>query len=158
MMLTSQTNIIKWVLFKKYYSFIQIRKSNKFNNLAKFKHMKYLLGPEMIWLLLYASAVNITKSQILPPKTLDEFIANSWYWVPLIVLLSFSIYWMPFVGKNLLMLRVWVICLVFGHLLLEHLTSAYSQQGPGIGTTYIAGMLFTFIALIVGSIVVKIAL
>ncbi|MBK8080514.1 MAG: hypothetical protein IPK25_09660 [Saprospiraceae bacterium] len=37
-----------------------------------------------------------------------------------------------------------------------HLTSSYVQQGPGIGTTYIAGMLFLFVGLVAGSILISV--
>ncbi|MBK6783289.1 MAG: hypothetical protein IPG79_05635 [Saprospiraceae bacterium] len=52
--------------------------------------------------------------------------------------------------------RIWIVSLVFGHLTLEHLTSSYVQQGPGIGTTYIAGMLFLFVGLVAGSILISV--
>ena len=118
--------------------------------------MKYLLGPEIIWLLVYLAAILLVKNHLLPPKSLDEFIVDCWYWIPILALLTFALYWVPFAGKNMLMPRIWIVCLVCGHLTLDYLMSAHSQQGPGIGTAYLAGMIFTFIALIVGSIAIKI--
>lgn len=118
--------------------------------------MKYIFGPESIWIMTYLLARILTKSNIIVHKSLDAIIANSWYWMPMMTVLLFAIYWIPFASNNWLMLRIWVLSLVFGHLTLEHLTSSYSQQGPGIGTTYLAGMLFIFVALIVGSIAVVI--
>ena len=116
--------------------------------------MKYLIGPETIWILIYLLARLITKNDILPPKSLDALIVNSWYWVPLLTVLTFTLYWIPYASNDWLILRIWIVSLIFGHLTLEHLTSSYSQQGPGIGTTYLAGMLFMFVGLIAGSIVI----
>lgn len=118
--------------------------------------MKYIFGPETIWVLIYLIALLVTKNDILPPKTLDEIIINSWYWLPLVTILSFGLYWLPLASNHWLMPRIWIVSLIFGHLTLEHLTSAYTQQGPGIGTTYIAGMLFLFAGLIAGSIVITV--
>lgn len=116
--------------------------------------MKYVLGPETIWLLIYLIARLITKNDILSPKSLDALIVNCWYWVPLVTILTFTLYWIPYASNNWLIPRIWIVSLVFGHFTLELLTSSYSQQGPGIGTTYIAGMLFIFVGLIAGSIVI----
>ncbi|MBK9014406.1 MAG: hypothetical protein IPM82_10120 [Saprospiraceae bacterium] len=60
------------------------------------------------------------------------------------------------VEKRWLLLRVWVACVVGGHFVMEKVMSAYSEQGPGIGTAYIMGMGLLFFVLIGGSIFVKI--
>lgn len=62
----------------------------------------------------------------------------------------------PAVEKRWLLLRVWVVCLVAGHFALDKGLGAYSEQGPGIGTAYILGILLLFGALIAGSIFVRI--
>ncbi len=118
--------------------------------------MKYLLGPETIWILIYFSTRILTKTHILPNKLLDTIILNCWYWVPLMTILLFALYWTPFSSHQWLLARIWIVSLVFGHLTLEHLTSSYVQQGPGIGTTYIARMLLLFVGLVAGSILISV--
>ena len=59
-------------------------------------------------------------------------------------------------GKNWLLLRVWVAGVFGAHYALEKGMSAYSDQGPGIGAAYIAGISLAMFALVAGSIFVKI--
>ncbi|MFN0216098.1 MAG: hypothetical protein ACKVT2_17705 [Saprospiraceae bacterium] len=116
---------------------------------------RFLLGPELFWLLLYAAAIFIGKANTPPSKGLDNFIENLWFWVPALSLLLFGLWWIPSVEKNWLLLRVWIIGLVGGHLVLEKALSAYSKQGPGIGMGYLAGLLLLILFLIAGSVFVK---
>ena len=117
---------------------------------------KRLLGPEVIWLSLYILARIISKLNAAPPHGLDKFIENWYLWVPLAALLTFSLWHFPGVEKNWLLLRVWLVCLIGGHLVLDAGLRGYSQQGPGIGTAYIFGWLLMFFALVAGTIYAKI--
>lgn len=118
--------------------------------------MKYILGPEIIWILLLGISILIARSNTAPDFPMDDFIDKSWFLIALCGLMTYSLYFFPFVHKNFLFLRIWVICIFAGHHILETLTSAYSQQGPGIGMGYLAGMLFMIIALMAGSIMVAV--
>ena len=118
--------------------------------------MKYLIGPEICWLILYAFAVYISKSNISPDFSWDSFIDKCWFYIPALTVLFFALYWIPGVHKNWLLIRIWVACFIGGHFTLEKLMSAASQQGPGAGMGYLAGLLFMFFILVVGSIVVKV--
>jgi hypothetical protein len=117
---------------------------------------RYLLGPEIFWLILYAAATGLHQANNPPTKALDAFIENLWFWIPVASLLVFGLWWLPATEKNWLLLRVWVCGLVGGHLVIERALQAYSQQGPGIGMGYIAGMMLQLVLLVAGSIVVKI--
>ncbi len=117
---------------------------------------KYLLGPELFWLLMYLAATVVGKMNTPPTQAMDDFIENLWLWIPAVSLLVFGLWWMPSVEKNWLLLRVWIFGLVGGHFVLEKALSAYSTQGPGIGMGYLAGLIFLFIALVAGSIFIKI--
>lgn len=117
---------------------------------------RYILGPELFWLLLYVSAGIIAKANIPPSKAMDDFIENLWFWIPAVSLLVFGLWWIPSVEKNWLLLRVWIVGLIGGHFVLEKALSAYSNQGPGIGMGYLAGLIFLFVLLVVGSIIIKI--
>lgn len=118
--------------------------------------MKWLIGPELIWLMLYFLATLLAKSNAPEPHNLNNFIENLFIWVPLAVLLTFSLWHVPMVEKNWLLTRVCVVGLIGGHYVLDAGLRAHSQQGPGIGMVYILGMGLVFAALIVGSIYVKI--
>lgn len=117
--------------------------------------MRYLFGPEILWLILYGMAALVAKANVPPSKSLDKFIENCWFWVPLMALLMFALWWLPTVEKRWLLLRVWIAGLVGGHYVLDRVMRAYSEQGPGIGTAYIMGMIFVFVALVTGSVVVR---
>lgn len=60
------------------------------------------------------------------------------------------------VEKRWLLLRVWIACIVGGHFVLEKIMGAYSEQGPGIGTAYLVGMILQVFLLIVGTVIILI--
>ena len=116
---------------------------------------RYLLGPELFWLLMYLAANFIAKANNPPTKEMDNFIEYLWFWIPMVSMLVFGLWWLPFVAKDWLLLRVWVFGLIGGHLVLEKALSAYSTQGPGIGMGYLAGLIFLFVGLVAGSVFIK---
>ena len=118
--------------------------------------MKWLIGPEILWGVLYALVAIISKKNSAPAYSLDKVLENLFLYVPLAALLTFALWYLPLVEKRGLMLRVWIVCLVAGHLVLQRGLAAYSDQGPGIGTAYMVGMLLLFVALVMGSILVRI--
>jgi hypothetical protein len=119
------------------------------------KVLKIVLGPELYWVLLYMLSIILAWSNKKSNNVYDGVIENVWFYVPLISVLIFGLYWIPFVEKNWLLARIWISGIIMGHLVLETTMKAYSSQGPGIGMGYLAGMLFLFFILVVGSIVVK---
>ncbi len=117
---------------------------------------RYLLGPELFWLLMYAAAIFLGKANTAPKFPLNDFIDAMWLSIPAVSLLVFGLWWIPSVDKNWLLLRVWIVGIVGGHFVIEKAFNAYSQPGPGSGMGYLAGMMFLFISLVAGSIFVKI--
>ena len=117
---------------------------------------RYLIGPELFWLLLYLAATLVAKANTPPTNAMDDFIDQCWFWIPAVSMLVFGLWWMPSVEKNWLLLRVWVFGIVGGHFVTEKTISAYSSQGPGTGMGYLAAMLFLFFGLVVGSVFIKI--
>ncbi len=115
-----------------------------------------LFGPEILWLGLYWAAAFLKKANQPTSHPMDKFIDGLYLWVPLLVLLTFGLWYVPAVEKRWLLLRVWVVCLVAGHFVLEKGMSAYSQQGPGIGMGYLVGIILVLAALCAGSLFVKI--
>jgi len=118
--------------------------------------MRYLIGPELLWLLFYGGAILVARANVPPKYAVDDFIERSWFYIPLLVLLTFALWWAPVVEKSWLLLRVWVACIIGGHFVLEKIMEANSTQGPGIGMGYLVGMIFIFLWLVVGSIFVVI--
>ncbi len=118
--------------------------------------IRLLLGPELFWMVLYAAAAFLEKANTPPSKSIDNVIEYLWFWIPVASLLIFGLWWIPLVEKDWLLLRVWVLGIVGGHFVLEKALGAYSNQGPGVGMGYLAGILFIFVFLVIGSIFVKI--
>lgn len=119
------------------------------------KIMKYILGPELYWMLVFIISVLLSKSNGGPTYAYDHIIEASWLIIPILALLSFCLFYMPEVGKNGLLIRTWLSGIIAGHFILLALSIAYSQQGPGSGMTYLAGMIFLFVALVIGSMFVS---
>ena len=116
--------------------------------------MRYILGPELFWLLLYGVTRLLVHVNIPPSESMDNFIRSCWFYVPMLALLSFGFYWLP-VEKSWLILRIWMAGLVGGLLVMGKVMSAYRKQGPGIGTAYIIGVLFLFVVLIIGTVIIN---
>lgn len=118
--------------------------------------MRYIFGPELFWLIIYGISNFIAKSNIPPSKAMDDFIQKCWFYVPVLVVLCFILWWLPFVEKRWLLPRVWVASILGGHFVLEKIMSAYSEQGPGIGTAYMLGMGLLFFILMIGTVFILI--
>lgn len=119
------------------------------------KILKILVGPEFWWIILYVLSRVLAWANKKSNFVYDGVIENVWFYVPLLSAMIFGLYWMPVVEKNWLLARIWISGIIMGHYVLETLLESYSQQGPGIGMGYLAGMLLLFIILVAGSIVVK---
>ena len=117
---------------------------------------RYLLGPELFWLLLYLAATLMARANNPPVKGIDDFIEYLWFWIPAISILVFSLWWLPSAEKNWLLLRVWVFGLIGGHFVLGKALSAYSALGPGVGMGYLAGLILIFVILVIGTVFIKI--
>ena len=113
----------------------------------------FLMGPEMIWAFFYLVVVVIIRLTSSPVKSMDSFWISTAWWIPLLLVpLTFLLYYVPGVIHNWLLLRIWIVCLVGGHFVLNRSLLAHSEQGPGVGTAYIMGMALIFIPLIGGTI------
>lgn len=86
---------------------------------------------------------------------MDKWIDYAYFYLPLCSILIFSLWWFPMVEKNWLLIRVWLSGIIGCHFVLERVFKEYSIQGSGIGMAYIAGMLFEFIFLFIGSVFIK---
>ncbi len=119
--------------------------------------VQLLIGPELLWLFVYLLVVLTIKVSGSSIKSMDVFWEKLAYLVPFIAVpLTFGLYWTPGVERSWLLFRIWVAALVGTHFVLEKGLGAYSEQGPGIGMGYLTGIIFGFLVLGVGSIVVLI--
>jgi hypothetical protein len=75
--------------------------------------MKYLAGPELFWLILYAAAALLGRVNSPPSRAIDDFIDKLWILIPLASLLVFGLWWIPGVEKN------WLSC-----------ASGFSESSP----------------------------
>ena len=119
--------------------------------------VKYLLGPEMFWIVLYAAAVLIGKANTPPSKAIDNFIEPLWFWIPASSLLLFGLWWIPTVEKSgLLLLRIWILGLVCSYIVAEKTYSASSFQGPGVGMGLVGAVCIQIFILMVGTAAIAI--
>ncbi len=117
------------------------------------KILNILIGPELLWVIFYFIVTLIIRSTNSPIKTMDSFWVNMAYIIPLVLIpLTFGLYYFPGVIRPWLLLRIWIVGIVGGHYVLSKSLSAHSEQGPGVGTAYIMGMIFIIIMLVIGSI------
>jgi len=118
------------------------------------RFLQLLIGPELLWAFYYLLVVLTIKVSGSPLKTMDNFWERLAFFVPLVAApLVFGLYWVPGVERNWLLLRIWIAGLIGAHYVLEKGLGAYTEQGPGIGTAYIMGIIFVFVVLVAGSVV-----
>jgi len=121
----------------------------------KLSHL--LIGPELLWLFFYLVVLAIIKVTSSPIKSMDSFWLSTAYIIPLILIpLTFLLYYAPGVTRDWLLLRIWIVGIIGGHIVLNRSLLAHSEQGPGVGTAYMMGIIFLILALIAGSIWAKI--
>ncbi len=115
--------------------------------------IRLLLGPELLWLVFFMLTALAVKWTGAPEKKVDSIWVSLAYIVPFVgVPLTFTLYFIPGVERNWLLLRIWLACLIGGHYVLNKGLGAHSEQGPGVGTAYIMGLIFVLVVLFGGSI------
>ncbi len=115
-----------------------------------------LIGPELFWILIYGAVTLLAKANDPPTPRVDNLLVNLSLIIPAAAALLFMLWYVPDVEKRWLLLRVWVAGIFGAHLAMEKGMEAYSEQGPGIGTAYIMGMILVIIVLVIGSLFVLI--
>lgn len=123
---------------------------------SRLRWLSILIGPELPWLLIYGLVMLLGRANFLPRPLVDDALEGLSVLVPGVTVMLFLLWYIPDAEKRWLLLRVWVATLFGAHFALEKGMSAYSNQGPGIGSAYIAGMVLMIFALIVGSLFVQI--
>jgi hypothetical protein len=117
------------------------------------KLSQLLIGPELLWVFFYLVVILLIKATSSPVKAMDNFWISTAWWIPLLlVTLTFLLYYVPGVIHSWLLLRIWIACLIGGHFVLNRSLLAHSEQGPGVGTAYMMGIILLFVPLIIGTI------
>jgi hypothetical protein len=117
--------------------------------------MKFIIGPELFWIILYIAAILLGRVNQSMNNSLDDFIETLWFWIPVLSSIVFYSWKISIIEKKYLLTRVWIAGIVGGHLVIEKALHAYSEQGPGIGMGYLAGMMLLLLILALGTIIVK---
>jgi len=119
-------------------------------------HLFQLLpGPELLWALFYLSILWLIRFTGSPRKHMDRLWINLANFVPFIAIpMTFSLFYFPGIVQDWLLLRVWIAGVFGAHYVLDTGLKAHSNQGPGVGTAYMMGMIFVVVMLVVGSVFV----
>lgn len=119
--------------------------------------LPFLFGPELLWGFFFLAIKGMIRFTGSPQKRMDTFWVSLANFVPFIAVpMTFALYRFPGVETYMLLARIWISCLLGAHFVLDRGLSAHSQQGPGVGTAYMAGMSMTIAMLLVGSIVLAV--
>lgn len=117
------------------------------------KILHLFLGPELLWFFLYLIVLACIKLSGAPVKSFDSVWLSLAYIIPFILIpLTFGLYYVPGVIRPWLLPRILIACIIGSHLILDSALQAHTEQGPGVGTAYIMGMIFTMLTLFVGSV------
>jgi hypothetical protein len=121
--------------------------------------MRFLLGPELFWLLLYACATALARFNTPPSKAVEDFIQTTWFWIPASSLAIFGLWWIPAADKGaLLFVRVWIAGLVGCYLVAEKAIAASAYQNPGAGMGVLGAVCLELFVLLVGTATVGVHL
>ncbi|HLF62161.1 MAG TPA: hypothetical protein VI603_00305 [Saprospiraceae bacterium] len=104
------------------------------------KILKYLVGPELLWLLACLWASTFKKANVLHEGHYNQIIENWATFLPVIMLvLSMCLFAIPVIPKKFLLLRIILVAIIGTNFLLEYTLNAHTEGGPGVGTIYIVG-------------------
>lgn len=115
--------------------------------------MNRLPGPELYWLAVYGLLRLTGKFTGSPHVKMNAFWEASWYWIPLVLVpASFMVYYITGVPRSFMWLRLLVFGMIGAHFTLSYTLGLHTEQGPGIGTAYIIGLILSMIVIIAGTI------
>ena len=119
------------------------------------RFLRFLPGPELLWLIVYIIVALMARANMPPTKAMNNALINLSYVIPFIVVpLTFALYFIPGVERSWLLARILIAGLFAAHWTLEKGLSAHGEQGPGVGTAYMMGMAFVLFMLVVGTVVI----
>lgn len=110
--------------------------------------LKYLIGPELIWIIAAVCAIAVNHLQAAKSGQLNQWIEGYSVFLPVVLLaLTMCLYAIPTVPKNLLLLRISIAAFFGTHFLVEPILNAHTEGGPGVGTIYMVAYILMFVAI-----------
>jgi hypothetical protein len=117
------------------------------------KPLSLFIGPELIWIVYYIAVLITIRMTGSPVKSMDNFWVNTAYIIPLIMLpLTFMLYYVDAVPHKWLLPRLIIAGILGTHFVLNRALLAHSEQGPGVGTAYMMGIIFMIVVLAIMSV------
>ncbi|MEZ0483894.1 hypothetical protein [Fibrella aquatica] len=113
-----------------------------------------LIGPELLWLLVYGVITWLIDVNGMPHVLIDLLIKCLPIGMPSVAGMAFFAWYIPDVEKRWLLLRVWIASLVGAHGSMQKALLAFT--GKGAGLVYLAGMILVVLVLLVGSLFILI--
>ncbi|MBA4853911.1 hypothetical protein [Emticicia sp. BO119] len=118
------------------------------------KIVKYLIGPELLWLLVFIGIKYFGRYNISTQGKYNDSIENMAYVLPLVVILAcMSIYGIAVAPKEYLLIRIIIVSLIGSHFVFSYCAGSHTAGGPGAGMIYIAGICFTLLLLFIAGLV-----
>ncbi|MBO0947717.1 hypothetical protein [Fibrella forsythiae] len=118
--------------------------------------LSILIGPELLWLLMYGLVVLLASANTPPGRLADDLFESLSIIIPVLTAAGFLLWYLPVVEKRWLLLRFWIAGVLGGHIVLATGMAAHSQQDPDGEKAYLAGMVLVVFVLLVGSLYVQI--
>lgn len=118
------------------------------------KMLRYLIGPELIWLLAIVSMKYFGQYNIRTQGQYNNGLEKMAYILPILLIIAcMTIYKINIVPKQLLLLRLIIASIVGSHFIFSYCAAAHTVGGPGAGMIYILGLCFTVMCLIVSCVI-----
>jgi len=110
--------------------------------------LKYLIGPELIWIIAAVCARAVKNMQAAKAGQLNQWIEGYSVFLPVVILaLTMCLYAFHDVPKNLLLLRISITAFFGTHFVIEPILNAHTEGGPGVGTIYMVAYILMFVAI-----------
>lgn len=118
------------------------------------KALRYLIGPESLWLLAFIVIRYLGKYNISIQGKYNDTLESMAYWLPLLMVVAcMNIYLISIAPKSYLLLRIIIASLIGSHYVFSSCAASHTVGGPGVGMIYVVGLCFTIFFLFIASLV-----
>ncbi|RYF77735.1 MAG: hypothetical protein EOO39_03200 [Cytophagaceae bacterium] len=117
--------------------------------------LSILIGPELVWLLIYGTVALLVEANNLPSQLVDDLLESLSVIIPVLTAASFLLWYISAIEKRWLLPRFWLAGIVGGHSVLAKGLAAHSRQKPDADSAYFAGMVLVVFVLLVGSLFIQ---
>jgi len=110
--------------------------------------LRYLAGPELIWILVCLWTSSFKRINFMREGQYNKLIENYAMFLPVIMIaLTMLLYAFPMVPRKFLMLRIALVAFIGTNFLMENVLNAHTEGGPGVGTIFIVAYGFALFAI-----------